>query len=121
MEKVSHNGTLSTKTDFRLESGIQVRVEVWFTNEYVNESTYYNFNVSTKGKGCRNWIFKFRSRYVKDERIFELITEEQLYTAYYNHWVKLNPIRIFSNGRINGEYKNFTVKEKEYQSKHYTF
>jgi len=123
MENISHNGSLSTKTDFRLKRGGQIRIEVWLTTECTstNSATYYNCNVSAKGKGCRNWIFKFKSKYAKDERILELITEEQLYTAYHNHWIKLNPIRIFSNGCFNGEYKNFTVKEKEYQSKHYDF
>ena len=123
MEKISHNGSLSTKTDFRLESGMKIRIEVWFTTECTaaNQATYYNFNVSTKGKGCRNWIFQFKSKNSLDERILELISEEQLYTAYFNHWSKLNPVRMFSNGGINSEYVNFRVKEKTQQSKHYAF
>tara|TARA_B110000503_G_C6846467_1_gene288972 strand:- start:225 stop:593 length:369 start_codon:yes stop_codon:yes gene_type:complete len=120
MEKVSHQGNLATKTDFRVETGGLVRIEVWLTTicTVSNQATYYNCNVSTKGRGCRNWVFEFRSE-GKDGRILELITEEQLYTAYHNHWIKLNPIRIFSGSRINGELTNFTVTEKEYQSKHY--
>ncbi len=123
MEKISHVGSLSTKTDFKLETGNYVRIEVWFTTECTsaNQGTYYNCNVSTKGKGCRNWHFEFRSNHAKDKRILELISEEQLYTAYYNHWTKLNPIRIFENGRINNELNNFTVNEKKYPSKHYAF
>ena len=123
MEKISHNGSLSTKTDFRLESGMQIRIEVWFTTEctVANQATYYNCNVSTKGKGCRNWIFKFRGENSINERILQLITKEQLYTAYFNHWNKLNPVRMFSDGSVNGEYVNFTVKEKPPQSRHYAF
>ena len=73
---------MSTKTDFRLNTGEQIRVEVWLTTECTsaNRATYYNCNISTKGKGCRNWVFKFRSNYAKDERILDLITQEQLYT-----------------------------------------
>jgi len=122
-EKVSHNGSYSTKTDFKLANGNQVRVEVWLVTECTNANklTYYNCNISTKGKGCRNWVFEFRSNHAKDSKILELISEKQLYTAYYNHWSKLNPIRIFANGSLNSELNRFTVKEKPQQLKHYIF
>jgi hypothetical protein len=123
MEEISHNGSLCTKTDFKLDTGARVRVEVWFTTEATsaNRATYYNCNIFTKGKGCRNWIFRFRSKNSLDERIFEFITEEQLYTAYHNHWVKLNPIRHFSSGSFNGKLMYFRVKEKTQQTDHYSF
>lgn len=123
MEKISHKGSFSTITDFTLENGNHVRIVVWFKTEYTsaNQGTYYVFNLYTKGKGCRNWIIKFNSKYAKDERSLEYISEEQLYTSFYNHWIKLNPIRIFSNGSINGEYVNFTVSEKQQESKHFQF
>lgn len=123
MEKISHNGGFSTRTDFRLESGEQVRIEVWLITEYTNSNrgTYYTCNLSTKGKGCRNWVYKFTSNESKDKRIFEYLTEQQLYTAYNNHWSKLNPVRIFANGCINGEFVEFTVKEKPQQLRHFAY
>lgn len=123
METVLHNGGFSTKTDFRLENGGQVRLEVWFTTEFTNSNkgTYYNCNISTKGKGCRNWVFIFRSSSSKDERFFDFITEDQLYTAYFNHWNKLNPARIFALGSINSELVHFTVNEKSQPQRHYEY
>jgi hypothetical protein len=53
MEKITHNGSFSTRTDFRLESGEQIRLEVWYSTEctYANSITYYSCNVYKKGKG----------------------------------------------------------------------
>jgi len=123
MEIVSHNGGFSTKTDFKVETGGQVRVEVWLTTECTvsNRGTYFNCNISTKGKRCRNWIFAISSNTSKDERIFDFISEGQLYTAYYNHWIKLNPIRMFANSIINSELVHFTVNEKSQPQRHYAY
>ncbi len=123
MKSILHKGNLSTSTDFRLEDGSLVRIEVWYTTECTvsNQHTYYNCNVSTKGKGCRNWVFKFKSENSKDKKILDLISEEQLYEAYFNHWSKLNPIRMFSGGQYNSELVNFTVKEKQLNTKHYVY
>lgn len=123
MEKISHNGSFSTKTDFRLKDGSQVRLEVWFQTEctYANRLTVYACNVSTKGKGCRKWIFQFQSDNSKDRRILQFVSEEQLYTAYYNHWSKLNPVRMFANGSLNGELLNISVTEKRQPIRHYNY
>ena len=123
MEKVTHKGSLATITDFKQYLGGYIRIEVWFTTEATsaNMGTYYNCNVYTKGKGCRNWIFQFKSTRALDERILDLISKEELYTAYYNHWVKLNPIRLFAGGSIDGELIHFSVKEKQQPTKHFDF
>jgi len=119
MEKITNNGGFSTKTDFKLDNGDRIRVEVWYVTEYTsaNKGTYYNCNISTKGKGCSKWIHKLNGKTAKDESVLKVITEDQLYTAYYNHWAKC----IFSNGSLNGELIDFTVKEKPQQSKLYDF
>ena len=122
MEKISHNGSLSTSTDFKLKDGSQIRIEVWFTISCSasNRNTFYKFNVFTKKKYGRKWYFKFASKTPKDDRIFKIISEQQLYTAFYNHWYKLNPIRIFSKGSYNSELTNFSVEEKQAE-KHYNY
>jgi len=123
MEKITHNGGFSTITDFRLENGTQVRIEVWFSTQYTvsNKSTSYNFNLSTKNKGYKKWTFQFRSENSLDKRAFEYITEQQLYKAYFNHWKKINPIRLFSGGSMNSELINFKVNEIPTEQKHYLF
>jgi hypothetical protein len=123
MESVSHNGSFSTKTDFRLVDGSQVRLEVWLQTELTsaNVATYCVCNLSTKGKGCVNWNFQFKSARSLDDRILKVLTHQQLYSAYSNHWVKLNPIRLFCNSSVNGEYVEFSVTENPHQLKHFAF
>ena len=122
MEEITHNGSLSTSTIFKKEDGSKVKISVWLTTEHTisNQHTYYNCNIETKGKSCRNWVFEFNARNSTSEHIFDYITKEQLYQAYYNHWMKLNPIRLFSKGQINSKL-NIDMKEKEHPKEHFAY
>lgn len=122
VEKISHIGNLWTITDFKLEDKSQIRLKVRLVTEcsVANTWTYYKTYVYKKGYKCRNWVFNFESDNMVDSRILQLISKEQLYIAYYNHWQKINPIRFFHKGIINGELINFEVEEKT-QNKHYSY
>jgi hypothetical protein len=119
---ISHIGNLWTITDFRLEDKSQIRLKVKFETvcTVANTWTYYKTFVYKKGYKCMNWVFEFEMENAVDIRILKLISEEQLYNAYYNHWQKLNPIRKFNRGIINSELVDFKVKEKT-QDKHFAF
>lgn len=122
MENISHIGSLWTMTDFKLEDGSQIRLKVGLKTicTSANFHTFYVIHVFKKGFKCRNWIYQFEAENHLDKRILNEISEEQLYHAYYNHWQKINPIRFFNNGQINGEFVNFKVNEK-FQDKHFAY
>jgi len=122
MTNISHIGNLWTITDFKLEDKSQIRLKVKFETvcTVTNTWTYYKTHVYKKGYKCKIWEYNFEMENGLDSRVLQLISEEQLYTAYYNHWQKLNPIRMFSNTMVDSELVNFRVKEKT-QDKHFVF
>ena len=119
---VSHTGSLYTATDYRLSDGSMVRLNVTLEKLHTvsNFHTYYKIYVYTKGRRCSKWIYQFTSERTLDERITAMITNQQLYEALNNHWVKLNPIRIFSTLQYDNELKNFSVEEVK-QTKHLVY
>lgn len=121
-KNISHIGSLWTMTDFKLKDGSQIRlkVSVKLVCTVANTSTFYITHVFTKGNKCRNWIYQFESKKPLDERILEIITEQQLYKAYYNHWQKLNPVRLFFKGQVNSEFVDCKVIEN-HQITHFAF
>lgn len=102
VEKIYHQNSRITRTVFRLENGDCVKVSVWFSENWIQAQTYYNFSIDVKKFRCKKYEYKATSKSALDEIYKEYITEEMLYTAYHNHWDKLNPIRKFSKGKING-------------------
>ena len=122
MENISHIGSLWTITDFRLDDGSLIRLKVGFelVITICNQRTFYKTHVYTKGYKCKNWVYNYETDNSIDNRILDKISEEQLYQAYYNHWQKMNPIRMFNNNTVNGELINFKVKEN-FQEKHFSF
>lgn len=122
MEKISHIGSLWTMTDFKLKDGSQIRLKVGLRSSctVANTHTFYTVHVYIKGYKCRNWVYEFESDNCVDKRILEKVTEQQLYDAYYNHWQKLNPVRIFSKSQCNSELRDFSVIESK-QDKHFAY
>lgn len=93
MEKISHIGSLWTITDFRLTNGSQIRLKVGLQTEcnIANTHTFYKTYVFKKCYKCRNWIYQFESKNQIDERILNLISKQQLYTAFLIIGKKLIP------------------------------
>lgn len=108
--KITHNGSRYTKTHIKNSNKDTIIISVWITSDLYghNQLLIYNHSISVKKYKCRNEEFKYCSKTTLDDRYKDYITEQDLYTAYHNHWNKINPITLFSNGVINGEH---TVKE----------
>jgi len=121
--KVTVMGSLATCTYFKDEKGITYRVEVRFgqTITVSNQITFYEahfYKKNFKGRmykylgsttGCnvpddqRKNIFDWKS----------IFTEQDLYTAYHNHWDNLNPLKAFCFTHHNSHYLDFLVIPKE--------
>ena len=120
MEQIINIGSLFTITEFRAKDGSMFKIKVYFeTSSNVAFSlTEYKCSVYTKNKWCSNWHYKGTKTAIEVIRNFSFITENQLYTALYNHWNKLNPIRIFNRSETNGLLGDFSVKEKLATTEH---
>lgn len=102
VEKILHTGSRITRTIFRLDNGDSVKVSVWFEDRWTQGQIWYNFVIETKKYKHKKYLYRITSDNSLDERYKEYITEEMLYQSYHNHWDKLNPIKMFSKGCING-------------------
>lgn len=108
--KVKHLGTFSTSTEFYHKGKGTYRLHVRFEvmqPTCVNFHTFYRFHLEFKGYKCRNWkgMAEFRKDLLK-----EYLTEQEVYEAMFNHWVKFNPMRYFSNKQSDGIYEDFRVE-----------
>lgn len=109
--RISHKGSLTTITEFVLPNKQgKVKLEVLFESDWVQSGCYYTFRLYTKGYKCKNWVNQFKSENPLDPRVFEYVSNQQLYTAFHNHWNKLNPVRLFSQGRYNSELTSSQVQ-----------
>lgn len=99
---ISAQGTLYTVTQFRNKDNSTVRVKVWFDKEstYANSITFYNYRVDVRK--YKHKIFnKVTVGYnTANKEYKKYMTEQDLYTCFFNHWHTVNPIRIFSTGQI---------------------
>jgi len=115
MGKVSKIGNVWTITDFKLSDSSQIRLKVGLvTNCTISDSsTYFLIHVYTKKYKCRSW--EYQGPYKDIESL--LITynndlvRQQVYTALYNHWEQINPIRMFATNNIGNEMTDFSVEE----------
>lgn len=106
--RIEHLGSRVTDTIFLLPDKSMIKISVSLdTSISVSQNiTAYRYRLLTKKKGCRNWNFEYSSGsdgpLTKERERFN-IDDKTLYRAFYNHWNKLNPFRIFSNGSINND------------------
>ena len=102
--KVVHFGSRVTDIWFRKEDGSVIKIRVWISSvcNVSGNLTFFNHVIEVKGFKCRKFQYKYTSKEPKDLRYKEFLTEKQLYEAYHIHWSKLNPLKLFSKGSING-------------------
>lgn len=106
--KTEHYGSRFTDTIFKKSDGSHIKLRIMFESE-ISVSlnmTFYRYILFTKVKGGRNWVEKFdckNERYHRDKIKNDFgIDDKTLYRAFYNHWNKLNPFRLFRTGETNG-------------------
>jgi hypothetical protein len=92
--KIYCTGTKDTFTEINKGKEGTYRVRVWFENDisWVNNNTYYKFYVQHKPYKHKLFVD------VENDRI----SEQEKYESFFNHWQTLNPIRLFSDGMVNG-------------------
>ena len=107
----SQMGNRITRTHFIDEDKNEIRVDVWFESEcnVSNNNTYYVYAINKRGYRCRNFHYIGKSYGTKE--VGKYLPEQDLYTAFHNHWDNINPLKAFANGMINSQYINFKVKE----------
>ncbi len=122
-KEISHIGSLWTISDFRQSDGSIVRIKVRLSSTctIANQITSYEYSLYVKGYRCRNFVLKYSSDRPLDERIVDYLSEQELYEAFYNHWIKLNPFRMFSNSQTNSVLGSFRVTEIKLNTEHLAF
>jgi hypothetical protein len=115
--EVIHIGSLWTITTIRKENGNRIVIKVRIKTPsptIVNQHTLYCYSVSMIPKGHKLPIlikdFEENDNYGK---MCTNYNEQDIYTALFNHWEKLNPLRIFSTEQTNSVLGNFTVEKIE--------
>lgn len=102
--QIIHKGSRITETIFKTENKDQVKVCVMFdeTISVCNNITFYKVYIYSKKYKFKTWVFE-NSSHASDKILLQYVKKEDLYKALYNHWNKLNPFRLFSNGQINSD------------------
>ena len=106
-QSVSCIGTLYTFTVFNL-NGVTIKIKVGFNSEcnISRKITWYHPYIYIKQYKHKKFVLR------TDLKIEDLLTKQEIYDCYYNHWCNLNPLKEFSTSSVDGVNVAFSVKGK---------